>query len=239
MPEYEYLCDSCSTNFSIFYKSLPSEKKQKEAPCPDCDTVGRRLLSPFLAGNTTTGGIQKAMGNNPEQVNIGGRMAPAFRDANGQLREVKSVRDMEHWQKSNQYGAARMVAWKNPKTGETTMEPQRVRMIAGPDGMPLDLPTVKESVPLVPIDDFQMPSETKSGIPLDPKTGTPKIKNVNSLPVPGTRGLIDPSTGKPMTMGSVWGDELSGLGNRQQGKAAISNKHMNKTEAVQRLMSEE
>ena len=128
---------------------------------------------------------------------------------------------------------------RNPKTGETSMEPQRVKMIAGPDGMPLDLPTVKESVNLVPIDNFEMPSETKSGIPLDPKTGTPKVRDISKLPVPGTRGLIDPSTGKPMTMGSVWGDELSGLGNRQQGKAAISNKHMNKTEAVQRLMSEE
>ena len=239
MPCYEYFCKKCECNFEHFYKSLPSEKKQKEAVCPDCDEVGGRIISPFLTGNVSTGGIQTAMGNNAEQVNIGGRMAPAFRDANGQLREVKSVRDMDHWQRSNQYGAARMVAWKNPKTGETTMEPQRVKMIAGPDGMPLDLPTVKESVPLVPLDTFEMPSQTKSGIPLDPKTGVPKVRDLSKMPVPGSRGLIDPSTGKPMTMGSVWGDELSGLGNRQQGRAAISNKHINKTEAVQRLMAEE
>lgn len=239
MPLYEYGCPKCENNFEIFYKSLPSEKKQQEAPCPDCDTVGKRLVSPFLTGGTQSGGIEKAMGNNALTIDVGGRKVPAYQDANGKLHEVKNVRDMDRWQVSNQLGKARMVQWKNQKTGETTWEPQRVRMIAGPDGMPLDLPTVKESVDLVPIDHFEMPSETKSGIPLDPKTGTPKIRDVSKIPVPGTRGMIDPATGKPMTMGSVWGDEVSGLGNRQQAKAALANKHMQKTEAVQRLMSEE
>lgn len=239
MPIYEYFCKQCDCNFEHLYKTLPSEKKQKEAACPDCDQIGQRVLSQFSAGNTQSSGIEKAMGNNALTIDVGGRPMPAFKDANGKLHEVRRMEDIARWQVSNQLGKSRMVEWTNPKTGEKSWEPQRVKMIAGPDGMPLDLPTIKESVPLVPIDHFEMPSETKSGIPLDPKTGTPKLRDVSKLPVPGTRGLIDPQTGKPMTMGSVWGDEVSGLGNRSQAKAALANKTMGKHEAVQRLMSEE
>jgi hypothetical protein len=225
----------------VFYKSLPSEKKQKEAPCPDCDSIGKRIISPFLTGGTQSGGIEKAMGNNADQVNVGGRMAPAYRDANGQLREVKSVRDMDNWQKSNQYGTPRMTKWRNPKTGEVSMVPQRIRMIADPiSGEPMDAPVVRESVPLVPLDDFQMPTHTKNDIPLNSKGVVDWERAKNAAP-PGTRGVIDPETGKQITLGGMWGNQFSGVkdGNRDQGKQSIAGKTgMTKGDAARILASE-
>lgn len=238
MPLYEYLCKKCEVNFEVFYKVLPSEKKQKEAACPDCDEIGQRVLSPFLQGNSQNSGIESAMGNNATQVNIGGRMKPAYRDANGQLHEVKSVSDIEHWQRSNQYGTPRMVPWRNPKTGETSLVPMRVRMVADPvSGEPMDAPVIRESVQLVPIDHFEMPSETRSGIPLDPRTGTPKVKDFSKIPVPGTRKLVDPETGRPILMGDCWGNEPKGLGNRQSAKDVMAGKQMSRDEAA-RMLSE-
>lgn len=241
MPEYEYLCTGeCACNFSIFYKSLPSEKKQKEAVCPDCDAVGKRVLSQFLMGGTQNSSFEKLMGNNAETVDVGGRKMPAFRDANGKLHEVRTMGDMKLYQKSNQYGTPRMVSWRNHITGETSMVPQRVKMIADPvSGEPMDAPTIKESVELVPIDHFEIPSETKSGIPLDPKTGTPKVRDISKLPIPGTKGVIDPQTGQPMTMGTFWGSEGAGLSNRAAAKEMLKAQPKMTRHEVGNLLSRE
>lgn len=233
MPLYEYGCPKCENNFEIFYKSLPSEKKQQEAPCPDCDTVGKRLISPFLTSNTSSSGIEKAMGNNAMTVNVGGRPMPAYQDANGQVHEFKSISDVKHWQKSNQYGKPRMVEWTNPKTGERSLVPQRIRMIADPiSGEPLDMPTVKESVKMVEVDSFTMPTETRTGIPIDPKTGTPKVTAAqmqNAPFAPGGRRLMDPESGRPMTLGNMWGSEPGGNSDKAYVKAVLSGKHQSQS----------
>lgn len=224
MPLYEYSCTDCG-NFEIFYKSLPSEAKQKAAPCPDCDKSASRLLGSFYAGNSQTTGIEVAMGNNALQVDVGGRKRPAYRDANGQMHEVKSEADIRNWQKSNQYGTPRMVSWRNPKTGEQSMVPQRVKMIADPvSGEPMDAPVIRESVDLVPIEHFDMPSETKSGIPIDPKTGVPKVRNIGDIPIgPKGRTLVDPDTGKPLKI-SMWGDEPGFSGDNSRVRAVLKKK---------------
>lgn len=239
MPLYEYFCKKCECNFEHFYKSLPSEKKQKEAVCPDCDEIGGRVLSPFLQGNSQNSGIEKAMGNNAMTVDVGGRRVPAYRDANGKLHEVKSEADIRHWQRSNQYGTPRMVNWRNPKTGETSLVPLRVKMIADPvSGEPIDAPVVRESVELVPVDDFQMPSRTKNDIPLDPKTGTVDWSKIGQCRVPGTQGLVDPDTHKPMTMGGVWGDKMGGDSNRNAAKELLKGRQMSQQDVVRILASE-
>lgn len=227
MPLYGYRCEEHGY-FEQLFKTLPSEKKQKEFPCPECDVPSVRLLDSFSVGNTQSSGIEKAMGRNALTIDVGGRKVPAYKDANGQLHEVRRMGDIEHWQKSNQSGASRMVQWKNPITGETTWEPQRIKMVAGPDGMPLDLPTVKESVKMVPLDHFEMPTETRTGIPIDPKTGIPKVKaaDLAKAPIgPPGRRLVDPESGKPMTLGDMWGGEPGGNSDKQYVKAILSGKH--------------
>lgn len=224
MPLYEYYCPACDSNFEQFFKSLPSEKKQQSFPCPECDGPGKRLLGSFYTAGTQSSGIEKDMGHNAQMVDVGGRPMPAFQDNNGKVHEVRRASDIEKWRSSNQYGAPRMVEWTNPRTGEKSWEPLRVKMVAGPDGMPIDAPTIRESVPLVPIDHFEMPTETKSGIPLDPKTGTPKVKNIGDMPVgPRGRQLVDPDTGKPLKI-SMWGDEPGHSGDNSRVRAILKKK---------------
>lgn len=244
MPLYEYVCNECG-NFEHFFKSLPSEAKQTSMPCPDCDKPGKRLLSTFLTGNTQSSGIEKAMGNNALTIDVGGRPMPAFRDANGNLHEVRRMEDIKFWKKSNQNGFPRMVEWTNRKTGEKSMVPMRQHMEADPaTGEPLEPllgnnPIIKESVEMVEIPTFEMPTHTKNDVPLNSK-GVVEWDKIKKVPVPGTRGLIDPSTQRPMTMGDVWGNEERGLGNRQQAKNTSSGKTtMSRAEVAQRLMSEE
>lgn len=223
MPLYEYECKEHGV-FEQFFKSLPSEKKQKELVCPECDAPSGRLLGSFYSGGSQSSGIEKDMGRNALSIDVGGRKMPAYKDNNGQLHEVRTAGDIERWRTSNQLGNARMVEWKNPRTGQTTWEPQRVRMISGPDGMPLDLPTVRESVNMVPLDHFDMPTETKSGIPIDPMTGVPKVKNIGDIPVgPRGRQLIDPDTGDPLKI-SMWGNEPGHGGDNSRVRAILKKK---------------
>lgn len=228
MPLYEYQCEEHG-QYEQFFKSLPSEAKQKSIPCPDCDKPGIRLLSSFLTGGTQSTSIETTMGRNALTIDVGGRPMPAFKDENGQLHEVRRSEDIERWKRSNQNGKPRMVEWHNPKTGEKSWVPQRVRMMADPiSGEPMDAPTVKESVKMVELDHFDMPTETRTGIPIDPKTGTPKVTvaQMANAPIgPPGRRLIDPDTGKPMTLGGMWGSEPGGNSDKQYVKAVLQGSH--------------
>lgn len=244
MPIYEYRCEEHG-EFDQLFKTLPSEEKQKSFPCPDCDKPSVRLLSSFSAGNTQNGEIEKAVAIGMEKVDIGGRMRPVYRDEDGKMHEIKSMFDINRWKKHNQNGLPRMVKWKNPKTGEESMVPLRRSMQVDPaTGEPAEPlfginPIVREAVEMVEVDHFEMPTETRNGIPLDPKTGTMKIKDISKIPVPGTGGLLDPETRQPMTFGDVWGSKLGGDGTRENAKARMAGRQMGKDEVVRRLAADE
>lgn len=210
MPTYDYKCPEHG-EFDIFYKSLPSEKKQKEAPCPDCDAPSQRLLYRFYTNGTQNGGMEDAAAISMETVDVGGRLRPAFRDNNGRLHEVKTSKDIDNWRVNNQVGRPRMTEWRNPKTGEKSWVPMRTKMQADPiSGEPLDIGAIiKESEPLVPLDNnFSIPTETTSGIPIDPSTGVSKAMGKNMTIRSKGTAVPDPVTGKPMTMADMWGSPV-------------------------------
>lgn len=203
MPCYDYKCPEHG-EFDIFFKSLPSEKKQKEAPCPDCDAPSPRMLSRFYTNGTQHGGMEDAAAISMDVVDVGGRMRPAFRDNNGRLHEVKTSKDIDNWRGNNQLGRPRMVEWTNQKTGEKSWVPQRTKMQADPEtGEQMDVGAiVKESEPLIPLDNnFSMPAQSRTGVPMDSKTGVSKIMGRDlEIPIP------DPVTGKRSTkMSDMWG----------------------------------
>lgn len=206
MPCYDYKCPEHGV-FDIFFKTLPSEKKQKEAACPDCDAPSPRLLGSFYTTGTQHGGMEEAAAVSMESVDIGGRRRPAFRDNNGQLHEVKTSSDIDMWRRNNQLGRPRMVEWTNRKTGDKSWVPMRTKMIPDPEsGEPMDVGAIiKESEPIVPLDHFDMPSESRTGVPLDPKTGISKALGVDPVLRHGATPIPDPVTGKPMRMSDMWG----------------------------------
>lgn len=207
MPCYDYKCP-CGNEFDIFYKSLPSDKKQKEAPCPECDQPAQRLLGRFYTTGTQNGGMEDAAAVSMDVVDVGGRMRPAFRDNNGKLHEVKTSKDIDNWRRNNQLGRPRMVEWTNRKTGEKSWVPQRTRMEADPEtGDQMDVGAiVKDSEALIPLDnDFNMPAESKTGVPIDARSGVSKFKGLDPT-IMG--GVPDPVTGKPMKMSDMWGNPV-------------------------------
>lgn len=210
MPCYDYRCAEHG-EFDIFYKSLPSEKKQQEAPCPDCDAPSPRLLGRFYTTGTQHGGMEDAAAISMDVVDIGGRKRPAFRDNNGKLHEVKTSKDIDNWRRNNMLGRPRMVEWTNKKTGEKSWVPQRTKMVADPDtGEQMDVGSiVKDSEPLVPLDNnFSMPSESRTGVPIDSKTGVSKGRGIDPTLRHGVMPIPDPTTGKPMRMSDMWGSPV-------------------------------
>ncbi len=210
MPCYDYKCPEHG-EFDIFFKSLPSEKKQKEAPCPDCDAPSPRLLGRFFTTGTQHGGMEEAAGLSMDVVDIGGRQRPAFRDNNGRLHEVKSSKDIDMWRRNNQLGRPRMVEWTNQKTGEKSWVPMRTKMHADPDtGEQMDVGSIiKDSEPIVPLDNsFDMPSESRTGVPIDQKTGVSKAIGRDPVLRHGATVIPDPATGKPMKMSDMWGSPV-------------------------------
>lgn len=203
MPIYEFRCPNCG-DFDLMFKTLPSEKKQKEAICPECDTVSARLLSQFAPIGTQHGGMEDAAALSMDVVDVGGRMRPAFRDNNGKLHEVKTSKDIDNWRGNNQLGRPRMVEWTNRKTGEKSWVPQRTKMEADPEtGEQIDVGAiVKDSEPLIPLDNnFSMPTQSRTGAPMDAKRGVSRALGQDiSLPIP------DPVTGKSHTkLSDMWG----------------------------------
>lgn len=207
MPCYDYRCAEHG-EFDIFFKSLPSEKKQKEAACPDCDAPSPRLLGRFYTTGTQHGGMEQVAETAMGAVDIGGRQRPAFRDNNGRLHEVKTSKDIDNWRRNNQLGRPRMVEWTNQKTGEKSWVPQRTKMVADPNtGEQMDVGSiVKDSEALIPLDNtFDMPAESRTGVPINSKTGV--SVGIGRDPVLRHGGTVipDPSTGKPMKMSDMWG----------------------------------
>lgn len=204
MPLYEYTCAACGM-FEHFFKSLPSEAKQKSMPCPDCDLPGQRLLSGFMVNGTQHGGMEEVAGFANRNVDIGGRMRPVFTDNNGKTHEIKSSKDIDRWRSDNRLGPPRMVEWTNQQTGAKSWVPQRIKMVAGPDGEPLDAPVVREQGKVVPLDNhYEPPKESRNGIPLD-KNGVLVTKGKDVGLRQYGRAVIDPQTGKPMKMSDLWG----------------------------------
>lgn len=177
MPIYSFKCPTCETTKEVLFKSLPPEKKQRESPCDNCDGVMVRDHSaePIHVVGGTNFEVQKAGSFAMKKFDQGGRPAPAFKDANGQVHEVRNSRDMDKWMKSNQLGKPRMVEWYNAKTGTRTMVPQRTIMHADPvTGEPLDKGSViREAAKLVPLNrEFTIPSVDKqTGVRIDPRSG--------------------------------------------------------------------
>ena len=46
MPVYEYYCPSCKSRFDLL---RPMTQMNAQAPCPECDTPSKKLLSVFVA----------------------------------------------------------------------------------------------------------------------------------------------------------------------------------------------
>lgn len=207
MPLYGYRCAEHG-DFDQFFKSLPSEAKQKSFPCPDCDQPAQRLLGQFYTTGTQHGGMEDAAAMSMDLVDVGGRKRPAFRDNNGRLHEVKTSKDIDNWRRNNMLGRPRMVEWTNQKTGEKSWVPQRTEMVADPEtGEQMDVGSiVKDSEPLIPLDNtFNMPSESRTGVPIDSKTGVSKARGVDPILRAGLTPIPDPATGKPMKMSDMWG----------------------------------
>lgn len=210
MPLYGYKCEDHG-EFDQFFKTLPSEAKQKSYPCPDCDKPSVRLLGQFYTTGTQHGGMEDAASMSMDLVDVGGRKRPAFRDNNGRLHEVKTSKDIDNWRRNNMLGRPRMVEWTNQKTGEKSWVPQRTKMVADPEtGEQMDVGSIiKDSEPLIPLDNnFSMPSESKTGIPIDQKTGVSKARGLDPVLRAGMTPIPDPATGKPMKMSDLWGSPV-------------------------------
>lgn len=204
MPTYPYRCEEHG-EFEIFFKSLPSEKLQKGHPCGECGKTATRLLAGFYQGGTQHSGMEQEVGLATSQTDIGGRMRPIYKDNNGQVHEIKSASDIDHWMKDNALGKPRMVSWRNPLTGKVDMVPQRTVMEPDPvTGEPLDKGVVlRESERIVPLGrrDAPMPGQSKTGRPM--KDGVLVDRDPSKL----KSRLIDPETRKPYSMADLWGDD--------------------------------
>lgn len=209
MPIYAYECPEHGEFEQLFKTLEAAEKKKDGCPCPDCDAPSKRLPVPssFSTAGTQHSDMQKAVGTQARSVDVGGRMVPAYRDENGRLHEIKDSGDIKRWTRSNQLGPPRMVEWTNPITHVKSWVPQRQRMVAGPDGEvleTLDNPILRESEDLIdlgPGSDYVIPAASKTGAPIDPKTGVSPARNGNHVKI----GLYDPVTQRPMTLGDCWG----------------------------------
>lgn len=169
MPTYEYRCDACDLTKELFFKSLPSEKLQRQAACDSCGNSIPRIPSEFAAVGGTNFDVQKAAMIAVPKEDQGGRPVPVYTDQNGKRQEIRNSRDIDNWTVSNQLGRPRMVQHYNPVTGQKSWVPQRTVMKTDrKTGELLDVgAAVREPAKLVPLpDNFDMPSESRTGRPL-------------------------------------------------------------------------
>lgn len=231
MPCYAYKCESCG-EFEHFFKSLPTEAKQKSMPCPDCDKPGTRLLSQFMVNGTQHSGMEDVASFATQGANIGGRRRPVFTDNNGNVHEIKTSADIDRWRTDNRLGPPRMVEWTNAKTGVKSWVPQRVRMVAGPDGDPIDCPVVREQGKIIPLDNYyEPPKESRTGVPFN-KKGVSVLKDNDPGILQHGRPVIDPTTGKKLKMSDLWGkggggEDVQGAMSPQIQKAMLPSKVKN------------
>ena len=200
MPTYRYSCD-CGWKVEKFYKTLPSDARQAGAVCEECGKTAPRALGDegFYAVGGQNGGVEKAVGFASNQ-DANGR--PQFRDENGKVREIRTSRDVDSFQRHNALGAPRMVEWRNPVTGAAEWTQQRVRMVADPVTGEVDEAKsgaiIRGPECLVPLDggEFSPPSETVAGRPMK-----------NGVAVKGETMYRDPVTGQPT---SAWAQREGG-----------------------------
>lgn len=216
MPAYDYRCDEHG-EFEQFFKSLPSEAKQKSMPCPDCDKPAIRLLANFSVNGTQHSGMEDAAAFSTVGANVGGRKRPIFTDNNGKVHEIKTSADIDRWRRDNRLGSPRMVEWTNTITGAKSWVPQRVKMVAGSDGEPIDCPVLKEAAKIVPLDNYYEPkTESRNGVPFN-KNGVSVLKDQDPGLMQHGRAVIDPQTGKKMKMSDLWGGPVKNMATEERG----------------------
>ena len=121
MPTYAYRC-ACGAAKQVFYPQLPSEARQKAAPCDVCEGSADRdyAAEGFFAIGGQHGGIEKAVGMAAEH-DASGR--PIFRDGSGKVHEIRTSRDLDSFTRHNAVGPPEMEWRKNAETGETEAVP--------------------------------------------------------------------------------------------------------------------
>ncbi len=208
MPTYSFRC-ACGSVKDVFFKSLPSEAKQRSASCDACD--GKMERNYENEGFFAVGGTNFAVANAAAVAcKTGSNGSPVYRDNNGKLHEIRNSGDIDNWRVDNALGKPRLVPWKNQITGETQMVPQRAVMQADPvTGEPLETSPIinREPTKLIPLDshgqEYTPPSSSKTGLPM--KDGVLKIK-----PEDMTHSLVDPVTGKRPKLKDLWGNGTGG-----------------------------
>jgi len=215
MPIYGYKCQEHGEFEQLFKTHEAADKNANAYKCPDCGSDSPRIPIPssFSSAGTQHSDIEKAVGMQARSVDIGGRMRPGYMDVNGKFHEIKDSGDIKRWQKSNRLGPPVMTEWINPITKIRSWVPKRARMIAGADGEPLetlDNPILRESEDLIDMgsgSDYVIPSASRTGEPIDPKTGTTRRPDANKVRIGGPgQQILDPVTGKPLTLGDCWGN---------------------------------
>lgn len=211
MPSYSYSCAACGLETVKRYTAVPPEEKRKSTPC-ECGAVALRDYATDITSVGVTGGqkggIEKEVGFSMEKDSSG---RPIYRDLNGKVHEIRSSKDVDAWSQNlgqNPFAKPRMVQYRNPITGVTTWEPSRVGGLRPHPvtGEPLEHgQIIREKEALIPLGrvegEYVPPSCAPNGVPL--VNGVlPQVAN-DRKPL----GLLDPVTGKPMTMADCWGDE--------------------------------
>lgn len=204
MPTYAFHC-SCGSKAEIFFKSLPSEEKQKHAPCQEC---GRKMYrdhaqEEFFAVGGTNFDVQKAAMMAVPKEDQGGRLVPVYTDANGKKQEIRNSKDIDNWTVSNRLGTPQMVPWKNRITGETRYVPKRTIMKADPTtGEPADAGAViREPAKLVPLPNhLDIPHESRTGRPLRTDGSLDKSRKMYAAE-------INPKTGKRSSIDELMEDD--------------------------------
>src|SRR3990167_8436450 len=217
MPSYSFRC-ACGWEIVKRFTCIPSDAKRESTPCEECGNTAARDYDADLKSVSTNGGqkgtIENEVAFGMEKDPSNGR--PIFRDVNGRVHEVRSSTDVEAFKatSANAFAKPRMVKFRNPITGRTSYEPDRVGGLRPHPvtGEPVETGAIlrehQKLVELGPIrGEYVPPSHTATGIPVDPSTLA-----LRDIPADQKRlGILDPVTGKPLTMADCWGDAESGI----------------------------
>ena len=112
MPFYEYLCPSCDNKFTLM-RSFSNH--DKEARCPECDGLGKRLLSEFSHHSTLApGSPEKGADKQKERTWKGDRFI--------EDQKIKNPDPLKKWReercKTLGYGQEKWTEWANEETAK-------------------------------------------------------------------------------------------------------------------------
>lgn len=171
--------------------------------CGECGKLAERSYADegFFAQGGTNFEVQKAAMHAMAKADIGGQLAPVFKDENGKVHEVRNSKDLDRWTKDNQLGVPRMVEWTNRVNGKKSMVPQQTVMRAGPDGEPLDLgAVVRSSEHMIPLDGGAEPPMREVDA-----FGNRMVNGVRKTnPKDVKLKAVDPATGRPINFSDLW-----------------------------------